>query len=297
MLFLYTILIIGALTTYTDLKSKKIYNQHLGLGLALGLIVITYTAVFRHEDVLFHFINGLAAFLIGLLLHRFEIWRGGDAKLFALFAFLMPPPVYNPILLPGVISLFACSFIAGMGILMPVFIKDSLVNHKIITSDLMSPARRQALFKAIARIIGSSWILFPFYYLAKITNPVIILTVSYLFFSWGYKIKKEVQKHYIVEFLKNDFVELFLVFVFGFAMRWWLYPRSLSLSALARYIMMITLSTSISTCIHTALEHLKEYRDRVPFAPLLFLGCILSFTSFLTVLMHTVARWNVLFSR
>jgi len=295
--YLSIILLIGLLTTFTDLKSKKIYNHHLCLGLALALMAILYSACFRHEAVFYHFINGLAAFLIGLLLHRFEIWRGGDAKLFALFAFLMPPPAFNPVFLPGVVSLFACSFIAGMAILLPIFIKDALINHKIITDDLFSPPRRQALFKAIARIIGSTWILLPFYYLAKITNPVIILTVSYLFFSWGFKIKKEAQKHYILEFLKNDFIELFAVFVFGLLMRWWFSPNSLSFPALARYILMITLSTSLSTCVHTALEHLKEYKDRVPFAPLLFMGCVLSYTPFLTRLMHMVSRWNVLFSR
>jgi Flp pilus assembly protein protease CpaA len=297
MLFLSPILFVGALTTFTDLKSKKIYNQHLIMGAVLGLLVTGYAAAFRHEQVLFHFINGIAAFLIGLLLHRFSLWRGGDAKLFTLYAFLMPAPAYNYVPFPSAVSLFACSFIAGMVILIPVFIKDIIINHKVIANSLALPATRQALFKAIARIAGSSWVLFPFYYLAKITNPVIILAVSYLFFSWGYEIKKEAQKHYIIEFLKNDFIELFVVIVFGFSMRLWLYPNSLSYPALTRYIMMITLTVTLSSCLHTALGHLKEYRDRVPFAPLLFIGCALSYTPFLTQLTHMVARWNVLFSR
>ena len=180
MLFLVLILGIGILTTFTDLQNKKIYNQHLVIGAVAGLIVTAYSA-WRHEHVVFHIINGLVAFLIGFLLHRSALWRGGDAKLFALYAFLMPTPVYTHLLFPCVVSLFACSFIVGCALLMPIFIKDIIVNHKTIADGLFLPSERQALFKAIARIIFSSWILFPFYYLARITNPVIILkTLSLL---------------------------------------------------------------------------------------------------------------------
>ena len=176
MVFLSIILVIGVLTTLTDLKNKKIYNQHLGLGALLGLIAAAYTVIFKHENILFHINNGLVAFLIGFLLHRSALWKGGDAKLFTLYAFLMPPPVYNHLFLPGVISLFACSFIAGTIILMPTFIKDIIINHKTIVNDLFSPEKREALFYGIVTIIFFSWISFPFYYLARITSSVIILT-------------------------------------------------------------------------------------------------------------------------
>ena len=85
--------------------------------------------------------------------------------------------------------------------------------------------------------------------------------------------------------------------IYGFSMRLWLSPDSLSLPTLTRYILMITLSVTISTCIHTTFNHFKDYHDRVPFAPLLFIGCALSYTPFLTRIVHLVTRWNVLFSR
>ncbi len=290
MVFLSIILAIGVLTTFTDLKNKKIYNQHLGLGAVLCLIATVYAAVFRHEHVLFHIVNGLIAFLIGFLLHRSALWRGGDAKLFTLYAFLMPTPVYSHILFPSVINLFACSFIAGMIILIPVFIKDIIINHNTIANDLFLPAKRQALFNGVMTIIFSSWILFPFYYLARIINPVIILTITYLIFNWGYFVKKEVKKHYIIESFKKNFIVLPVGIVFGFLMRLWLFPNSLSYPALSRYIIIITLSAIISTCIRTTFDHFKDYHERVPFAPLLFIGCVLSYTHFLTGLMQMVTR-------
>jgi Flp pilus assembly protein protease CpaA len=296
-IFFSIILITGLLTSFTDLKSKKIYNQHLIIGAVLGLIATAYTAIFYHENVLFHIINGLVAFLIGFLLHRFSLWRGGDAKLFALYAFLMPPPTNNHLFFPGVISLFACSFIIGMLILFPVFIKDIIINHKAIQKDLFLPIKRQALFKAVAKMIGFSWVLLPLYHLARITNPVIILTTTYLFFSLGYDTNKDLKKNYVSEFFRKDLISLSIVFSIGILVRLWAYPNSLSFLGLLKFIVIITLSAMISTCIHTTFDHFKNYHDRVPFAPLLLSGCVLSYTSFLTEIIHLVARWNVLFSR
>jgi len=294
MLFFSIILAIGLLTTFTDLKSKKIYNQHLGLGAVGGLIAVAYVAIFRHEQVLFHIINGLVAFLMGFILHRSALWRGGDAKLFTLYAFLMPLPLYGHLIFPNVVSLFACSFIAGTVILIPVFIKDIIIHRQTIANDLFSPAKRQALFQGLMRIIFFSWILFPFYYLARMTNPVIILTILYIIFTWRHA---EVKKYYIIEFLKKNFIIFFIAFVFGLFMRLWLAPNSLSYPALTQYILMITLSAGLSTCIYTTFNHFKDYHDRVPFAPLLFVGCVLSYSPFLTGVIHMVTQWNALFSR
>ena len=296
MVFLSIILVIGVLTTLTDLKNKKIYNQHLGLGALLGLIAAAYTVIFKHENILFHINNGFVAFLIGFLLHRSALWKGGDAKLFTLYAFLMPVPVYSHILFPSVINLFACSFIAGTAILIPVFIKDIIINHNAITNDLFLPVKRRALFDAIVTVIFFSWILFPIYYLARITDPVIILTISYLIFNWGYSLK-EVEKDYVVKNIKRMFFPLSAGIIFGFLTRLWLSPDSLSFPALTRYTFRVALSAAVLTCIHTTFNHFKDYRERVPFAPLLFIGCILSYTPFLTKLIHVVTQWNVLLSR
>jgi Flp pilus assembly protein protease CpaA len=297
MFFIPLILVIGALTTYTDLKDKKIYNVHLIIIAVLGLFATAYASIVRHDHVLFHYINGIAAFVIGLLLHRSAIWRGGDAKLFALFAFLMPLPEYNHILLPGAIDLFACSFLAGMIVLAPVFIKDILINYKAIWADLSLPAKRMAIFDAIGTVFVSSWVLFPFLYLARITDPVILLMVSYLFFNWGYSIKKGFKEGYIIEFIRKKSLKLSILFLFGLSMRFWLAPGSLSFHALSGFVVRITLAAALSTFIRTTFDHFKDYQERVPFAPLLFIGCLLSYTPFLIRLIQMMSRWNVLFSR
>jgi Flp pilus assembly protein protease CpaA len=309
-IFFSIILIIGVLTTSTDLKHKKIYNQHLIIGAALGLIATAYTAIFRHEDIFLHIVNGLTAFLIGFIMHRFALWRGGDAKLFTLYALLMPTPLYGHPLCPDAIILFASSFIAGMLILLPILIKDMVTNHNAIINDLLSLAKRRALFTGIWEVLYYSWVLFPFYYLLKttkmtysfhhlekITNPIVILTIISLFFSREYKNKKKADKNSFIKFLNENFIPLIIGIVFGFLMRLWLNPNSLSYPALTRYIIIVILSSLISICIHITINHFKDYQDRVPFAPLLFIGCILSYTPFLSKLMYVTIKWNTLLSQ
>ena len=111
----------------------------------------------------------------------------------------MPVPAYSHIPFPVIINLFACSFIAGMIILFPIYVKDIIINRQAIVNDLFLPIKRQALFYAAGTTLYISWILYPVYYLARITNPVIILTVLYLIFAIGdILLKKEVKKtlHY-----------------------------------------------------------------------------------------------------
>lgn len=294
----YIILIIGLLTTFTDLKSKKIYNQHLIIGAVLSIVAAAYTAILHNENTYFHIINGLTAFIIGFLMYRSALWRGGDAKLFTLYAFLMPPPVLSHIPFPSTISLFACSFVAGMLILFPIFIKDIIINHNEIITGLFSQTNRQALFKSIMCTLVYSWAIFPLQYFLKITSPVFFLTIMFLLFSWDYKIKKVAANDFIRKYFKKRFYEFSICIIFGLLMRLWLAPDSLTYSNLIRYIIMIILSITISTMIHSTLNHFKNYQDaRVPFAPLLFTGCILSYTPFLAWLTYELHQWKFLIYR
>lgn len=277
LIFQSLILITGGLTIFTDLTKKKIYNQHLVLGAVLGIIAIAYTSFFKHEPVLFHIVNGLVAFLIGFFLHRFALWKGGDAKLFALYALLMPALEPGHILLSSVVNLFACSFIVGSAILTPIFIKD------IITNKLLSPQRLQDMVRAIAATLLFSWVLFPVYYFTKTTlNPIISLTVTYLIFNLAHRIVSNIRS------MKRNYTIEILGLIFGFLIRFWLAPNYLSGQALTYFILRTGLWSTVSAFIYTTLDHLEESRDRVPFAPLLFTGCVLCYTPFLTWIMHLV---------
>lgn len=279
------ILINGVFTTFTDLKSKKIYNQHLAIGAVLGLITTFYASFINHEYVLFHFINGLAAFLFGFLMHRFALWRGGDAKLFALYAFLMPVPSGSPLVFPNAVNLFACSFIAGVIILIPLFIKDLAYNHKAMIIKL-DPTKRQELAANVKMTVLFSWALFPVYHFARSFHiPIVSLVLTYLIFHLVHR--------YLRKRMKINYIFAGSCIAFGFLMRFWLSPVSLSWPDLPYSILRIGLYCALSACILVMLFFFKEYHERVPFAPLLFTGCVLSYTPFLTWIMdltHLIRR-------
>ena len=290
--FIFIILVIGILTSFTDLRIKKISNQHLAIGAILALLSTIFTYYLKHEHVLAHITNGIFAFIVGFFMFRSSLWRGGDAKLFTLYAFLMPPPAYNLPPFPNVISLFACSFIAGMIILFPIFIKDIVINRNTITNKLFSIETRQSLIRAILPMITYSWVLFPVYKIVKIINPIIIILISYLIFNSEYYAESQEEKH--EDILKRSFTKLCLYVLLGIVLRIWISPNSLSPIALIPFMILMIFSAVISTSIRIIFDHFKHYDERVPFAPLLFIGCLLSYTPFLGWTIHIAHRLNVL---
>ncbi len=276
------ILIVGLLTILSDLKNKKIYNSHLMIGFVLGLAGIVYTSIWTQEPVVFHIINGIIAFITGTFLHRISIWKGGDAKLFALYAFLMPAIEPNP-LPSSVINLFACSFIAGTMVILPFLIKDTFLNYKAILRKITSPDQRKPLLTAIGITCFYSWIFFPLYYFAGfIRIPALSMLITYFIF---YIVRRYIKKAPITRQTQNILIGCGIAL--GFLMRFWLSPSSLSWPILGYSILKIVVFSTLAAGIYIVIDFFsKQYHDRVAFAPLLFIGCVLSYTPFITWIMH-----------
>ncbi len=284
------IFLIGSLTIFTDVKFQKIHNKHLALGGLLSIIPLSLSIIYAYDNALYHCINGLIAFIVGFILFKFEFWRGGDAKLFVLYAFLMPIPENSPVPFPCVTSLLACSFILGMIIISPFLLKDILVNHKTIVNALFLPDQRQRMFFAAIWVLLYSWVIFPIYYFARITNIAIIIPFSFILFNRKYKQKSKIIQNFIPTFLKKNWFEIPGCIVLGFLMRLWLAPYLLTWQEVTHSIYIILLSLLASTFMHVTFSCVKEYQDRIPFAPLLFMGCLMSYTPFLTLITHLARR-------
>ncbi len=102
-LFLIPLFIIGAACSYTDIKCGKIKNIHIKYGLysavVLYLFAFSYYSLYLQSEtalpyLMEMFLNGLVALIVGYLLWHFKLWSAGDAKLFALFALLVPLDFY-----------------------------------------------------------------------------------------------------------------------------------------------------------------------------------------------------------
>lgn len=99
---------IGLVASWSDLRESKIKNRLIIFGvltalffyLAEILILLSFEISPRwlyFRDVL---INTFLGFLTGFFLWQFNVWAAGDAKLFALFAFLIPLAYYEKNYLP-----------------------------------------------------------------------------------------------------------------------------------------------------------------------------------------------------
>jgi len=102
-LFLTPLFIIGIVCSWTDIREGKIRNKWVGLGfvwvLILYLSLIIYNYFFLHQSgnigyVKDMLVNGFVALVLGYVLWNFKFLAAGDAKLFALYAFLIPPEFY-----------------------------------------------------------------------------------------------------------------------------------------------------------------------------------------------------------
>ena len=95
---------IGLVASSTDIKYGKIKNSLILVGFVLGIIIYGGYAfysflIYDQINNLYHFgkiiLNTFIAFLIGYFLWLLNFWAPGDAKFFALSAFLIPLEFYS----------------------------------------------------------------------------------------------------------------------------------------------------------------------------------------------------------
>jgi len=86
-------LVLGLIFSIDDIKRYKVKNNLILLGFIWGIVVyITlfltgYLAASIFKKILF---NVLIAFIFAVIIWRLGFWAAGDAKIFSLFAFLLP---------------------------------------------------------------------------------------------------------------------------------------------------------------------------------------------------------------
>ena len=115
---IFSICLLGFLTSFTDLKKGIIENR-----VVFSAIVIAVALNFLNGFDFFAFIlNGFFAFLFGFLLWIAGLWSAGDSKLFLAFALLFPLPFFfSSSLFPAlgiIINSFVPAFIAMLVIVL-----------------------------------------------------------------------------------------------------------------------------------------------------------------------------------
>lgn len=101
-LLLPGILLLGLATSYTDLKYGKIRNRHLLIAMIYGLavhVIYFYTkyinASLSMPELIETGTNFMIAVIVAYMLYHTAIWTAGDAKLFMIYALLVPIQIYE----------------------------------------------------------------------------------------------------------------------------------------------------------------------------------------------------------
>jgi Flp pilus assembly protein protease CpaA len=93
--FIFGIVIIGLITSYTDFKFGKIRNKIIVLGLIyaiiLNIINITILKNVNLNAYSDYIVNSILIFVFGFIFWNIGLWTAGDAKLFFIFNLLTPP--------------------------------------------------------------------------------------------------------------------------------------------------------------------------------------------------------------
>lgn len=103
MLLLPAVFIVGAITSYEDIKLGRIRNKWIIFSLAYSLAALIIVVLFMYAQneainksyIVIYFVNAAFAFLVGFLIWLFGLWSPGDAKLFFAYSVLVPLSLYS----------------------------------------------------------------------------------------------------------------------------------------------------------------------------------------------------------
>lgn len=100
---LIIISVIGKLILEDDFVTRKIRNRWILFGLIFGeILLLSFLVVGKisNEYAINVLLNSTSALAVGFLMWYAQIWPAGDAKFFALYAFLLPLEYYNNSYIP-----------------------------------------------------------------------------------------------------------------------------------------------------------------------------------------------------
>ena len=274
-IYLYILIVVtGILSIYTDILQKKIKNSHLFIiCVGAGILYSIYFFVGKLKIPFFHFIiNPFICLSIGYILFKSGMWKGGDAKLFLTYSLLLPANKYSPILPFSCMVLFFNTFLISFIFVLPLCIKDILNTKKPMVNIFISKKELIDFIKIYATIIGTSWILF---FLVNFFPMKRNIFLEFILIYIGYSIINKLSTT-----VKNKTIMATLLMV-GLIAR---YIPKLNVSSLMKLINYLKSSFVYSFIFYIFMKKLKPENpnsERVPLAPFMFLGALLTNTEFL----------------
>lgn len=275
--FFLLIIITGFVATSTDLRHKKIRNSHLSIIAIAAIILVIIKALSDKSLPMLQLVSTGCAIIIAWVFYKNDLWRGGDAKLFVAFSFLMPATGYESrIFLPS-IALFCTTFISALIFLGLWLFRDFCVNPKAVIENIFKALKRYHLHKAIGATFKISWVIFPLFRACGLAQYGVLSFLGiYLISIYASAELKKLIVH-------NKFLTV-AALVGGLLLHVKFLPDILLWKNFLFYLCIVVVYPVLMFILSSGINFINKSPERVPFAPFLFLGCLLSYTPFLTLI-------------
>jgi Flp pilus assembly protein protease CpaA len=275
-------MITGTITSLSDINAKKIKNIHLFSIGVVTLFFYSWTFLFFKTSYTTQLLSALIATAIGVLLFFSKSWRPGDAKLFIVYALLMPPCGYEQLLPYPCLPLFINTFLSGLIFLVPSLIISAFVHRDQLLKDIISTNTSYNLLRSFLIIISLSWITSPLLTMLKIHNHVLLsIIMIYIFSSLINRFARSLKRYPLAAAA---------IFIAGLYLRLCFAPEFFTFKNILVFFINTFAYSLAFLVLNRTITNTKDSQDRVPFAPFLFMGCLLSYTPFLSYVFRILHR-------
>ena len=289
-IFYPIILTLGALTSYTDIRFREIKNIHIIYAMLGAFAAHALSSALLKNVISVHLLlNLLIGISIGLMLYFTGSWGAGDAKLFIVFCLLMPMEKYSNLFpFPSVVIFINCFLISTLALFICSFIF-IIQSRQPILKLLFN---KQNSFNFLVKSVGGSfciifclgWIIMPI--ILSICPQITRLSQIIIVFLFYFALHKALNDH-----IKSGRVFL-LVLGLG------LLARILfqSLDFVGMNFLLTLKYTAFYSLFYQCLRGILSFNSpkegkykNIPFAPLIFLGTLLTNTNFLNIVMNIMS--------
>ncbi|MBN3040067.1 MAG: prepilin peptidase [Candidatus Omnitrophica bacterium] len=266
--FYILIAITGSLTIFSDIKQRKIKNQHLLPIIVISLI--SYVFFIASGKLVFSpqlIYNLAAAAAIGLILYYARLWEAGDAKLFITYSLLLPTAVPMPLLPLPSLLLFFITFLLSFMLILPPSIYGIIINRALVIKQVLSVQTLNFFINILIIVLGLSWIVQPLILSLPIKNSVFfVFIVTYAGYILLFRLVAKIKKPLI----------LAAVFILGFGLRLLINPAFFSLKNIGLYLAWTLIFALIFYLINLVISFQGKRPVRIPFSPFMFIGALVT---------------------
>ncbi|OIO36935.1 MAG: hypothetical protein AUJ74_00360 [Candidatus Omnitrophica bacterium CG1_02_44_16] len=287
------IVLLGVLTTFSDVRSHLIMNRYLFFAILAGICVYALQMFLGKGLIIGPYLfaaNILFASATGFAFYWANLWGAGDGKLFATYAFLMPVDRYIAIFpfpcMPIFLSIFLLSMLA---ILIVTILRFFYYKDK---SALLKGLHMNKIFKIFLTermhiSFVTPWLIWPFMDILKFKYDVYAkIIILFIFYGTVERFMDRFQekRHIILSAVAIGIVArvIFQSNIFHISSFLAYFLRILKFTLFFYFLNILTQSELLKSRSH-GIPKVSETGEIIPFAPFMMVGTLVANTDLVKI--------------